>query len=221
VSQPVILGIIGSVIAVLLIVAGVDYFILNKPAPPEPIPAAQPAAAPAPTQALPAEQPPVSLQQNLESLKKTLSEVNVTGEAREVTLVISEAEANAQGANILSRTEIPEDIPIEITSVHIDFQTGNTVMTEAETVTLGFEVTIKVKSQVDIIEGKPAVEVTDVNFGFVPVPQSLKDKITELVTQKIDELLSQLTEAEFGINLEYKDINIQEETASITVLVKP
>jgi len=172
------------------------------------------------------EETDVTLEENIENLMKAIADVCAGGEAREVTLVFSEKEANEQAAELIAQTEIPEDIPLEIKNIRIDFQPGNSVLAEIETVAMGFlQATVKVKSQVGIAEGKPTVAVTEINFGIIPLPDSLKDRIADLVKERIEDLLNQLTETGLGcdgeVALAYKDIDIQEEEATITVLVYP
>ena len=230
-----------TVVAVLFILASVGYFLLSSPPPPESpqlgITSTEPSASPPkntpptklsapPRESKPTSgQPPLSFEQKLENLREAIADVCATGESREVTLVFTETEANEQAAKQLAQTEIPEDIPLEVSSVHIDFQTDNNLLTEAKTVAYGFiKFTIKVKAQIGIEEGKPRVDVTKISFGFVPLPKPLKDRITGLITQQIDGLLSQITGAELGcngkVNIEFVDIAIQESTTTVTVIIK-
>ncbi|MFC2001166.1 hypothetical protein ACFLUZ_01525 [Chloroflexota bacterium] len=241
-KSPLIL-IISAVVAVLLILAGIDYFILNPPSkepPPAEVPAPPretkpptvpptpviesktPTEPPAPAVAseTPATPPPLSLEQNMEKLGNAIADVSATGENQEVTLVLTEAEANEKAADLLTKAELPEDLPLEIKNVHIDFQTGNNLITEIEAVVYGFTGKITVKSHVSIEDGKPAVEVTDV--GVPPLP-GVKDMVSDLISQKIGALLDQLTGlgGNEGVTVEYQDIDIQEGEATITLLVKP
>ena len=233
-----ILIIISAAVALLLIAVGIiyatGYLNFNIPPPTEPVPQqAPPVKQPVPAKEseapteqpvpskeseAPIEQPPLTLEEKLEKLRKAIADVGATGESKEITLVFTETEANDLAETLLVQIEMPEDIPLQITKVHIDFQTGNNVVTEAETALL----TLKVTSHVSIEEGKPAVEVTDINL---PLPKSLKDKITILVREKTVALLDQLTQAELGsdgeVDLEYTDIDIQEEELTITLLIKP
>ncbi len=230
------LVIISITVAALLIIAGAGYFILSNLSPPEP-PTPSPAAAeppPPPSESAPPEPPaPVkeseppapSFEEKIEDFIKAMADVSASGESKEVTLVLTEAEINQQAAMVLAQAEIPEDIPLEIKSVHLDLQADNNLVNEVETVTYGFEVTIKVKTKVGIKEGKPDVEITDVSFGFIPLPAAVKDKIVDFLKQKIDDSLVQLTETGIGgngkVDLEFKDINVQEEDITITVIIKP
>ena len=230
------LVIISITVAALLIIAGAGYFIFGNLSPPEP-PTPSPAAAeppPPPSESAPPEPPaPVkeseppapSFEEKIEDFIKAMADVSASGESKEVTLVLTEAEVNQQAAMVLAQAEIPEDIPLEIKSVHLDLQADNNLVNEVETVTYGFEVTIKVKTKVGIKEGKPDVEITDVSFGFIPLPAAVKDKIVDFLKQKIDDSLVQLTETGIGgngkVDLEFKDINVQEEEMTITVIIKP
>ncbi len=230
------LVIISITVAALLIIAGAGYFIFGNLSPPEP-PTPSPAAAeppPPPSESAPPEPPaPVkeseppapSFEEKIEDFIKAMADVSATGESKEVTLVLTEAEINQQATMVLAQAEIPEDIPLEIKSVHLDLQADNNLVNEVETVTYGFEVTIKVKTKVGIKEGKPDVEITDVSFGFIPLPAAVKDKIVDFLKQKIDDSLVQLTETGIGgngkVDLEFKDINVQEEEMTITVIIKP
>ncbi len=229
--------IIITVVAALFSLAGAGYFLLSNPSQTElpqpstpptepPQPSTSPTEPPAPPRESkpPPGQPPLTFEQKMESLREAIADVCATGESQEVTLVFTEAEANNQAAELLATAEIPMDIPLEIESVYIDFQSDNNVLTETRSVIYDrFEVTIKVITQVSIEEGKPQIEVTKVSFGVVPLPQLLKDQIVGLITQQIDDLLSQLTSPEIDCNgkvdLEFKDISIQEEKLTVTVLI--
>ncbi len=220
--------IIATIVIVLFILIGVGYFLFASDrspteSPPQGTPSAEQPAPP--RESKPAsEKPALSFEQKMETLKKAVADVCAGGESKEVTLVFTEAEANNQAAKLLAQAEV-EDIPLEIKSVHIDFQADNSLAIEAKTVAYGFEVMIKVKAQVGIEEGRPEVEVSNISFGFVPLPKSLKDEIVGLITQKIDDLLSQLTQTNVAcdgkVDLEFTHINISESKATSTVIIKP
>jgi len=229
--------IIGSAIG-LLVLAGASYSLFtgdstpSEPPPPSPPPVSQPAPAEEvapppqlPPKPPPPKAPPPTSEQKIVSPQQAIADVCQSGESQKVTLVFTEAEANEQAAILLTQTEIPGDIPLEIESVHIDFQADNKVETEVKSVIYGVKATIKVKAKVSIKEGRPEVEITEVNFGFVLLPKPLKDKIIEFVSQKIDALLNQLTETEIGcegkVDLEFTNIDIQESQVTISIIVKP
>jgi len=220
--------IIVAVGGVLFILAGVGYLLSSSPPQPElPRPSVTPTqqAAPPKEAKSPSEQPPPSVEQKVESVREAIADVCATGGSREVTLAFAETEANDQAAKLLATAEIPPDIPLEVESVYIDFQSDNNVLVEAKSVILNsMKVTIKVTTHVSIEEGKPKVDITKVSFGFVPLPQPLKDRITGLITQMIDDSLNQMTEAGIGCNgkvdFKFKDISIQPEELTITVVIE-
>jgi len=69
------------------------------------------------------------------------------------------------------------------------------------------------------------VEVTEINFGFIPLPQAIKDRIVVYITQEIDNSLSQLTETTIDcdgtIGVEFRDINVQPTKMTVTVVIRP
>lgn len=226
--------------AIVFVLIGGGYFVFSNffssepppeeevPTEPPPTPEVAPTTPPAPpkesTPSPPTEPTVPSLQEKVVDFGQAVAGVLASGESQEVTLVFTEAEVNEQAARLLAQVAIPEDIPLEIKSVHIDLQPGNNLFTKAETTILGLGVTLKVNSQVSIREGKPKVDITKVSFGVIPIPGTVKDRIVDFLTQKIDELIIQLTEPEIGgkgVELEFKDISIQEDEMTITVIVKP
>lgn len=213
-------------IAILFILAGTVYIILGNPFSKEsPSPEAVPTEPPSTPITTPAKPPVPSLEEKIAGFRQSVVDVAATGESKELTLVFTEAEVNDHAAKILTQVEMPEDIPLEVKSVHIDLQPNNNLLTEAETTILGLGVTLKAGTQVSIKEGKPDVAITEVSFGFIPIPGPIKDRITAFITQKTDDLLVQLTETATGdngkVDLEFKEVNIQEEKVTITVLIKP
>ena len=240
--------IIIAVVGVLLVVAtALDIFVLHvfsdEPPPAEPTalsktpsekgstssqasPLQTTSSQANPPQATP---PAQSLEEDIQSITEAITKAATSGESREVTLVISEIEANAQAAMMLARAEIPEEIPLVINGVQVDFQRGNIVVTVVDTtlqVVFNIPVDIKITSQVGIAYGQPAVTITSISFfGSALLPRSVKDQITGLIMENLDSLLAQITEIDLGegdkVEIEYKDINIQEEEATITAIVKP
>jgi len=227
-KRPVII-IIGVIAAIILIAVGIDYFTFNPPPDEEPAPVTETNETKPPVEPAPAPEeskkqtapPATSLEQQVKSLREIVADVIATGESRETTIVITEAEANAQATKLLPQAELPEDIPMEIKGISMDFQADNNLLTKIKTVIYGFTGEIEIKSHVSIEEGKPAVKVTDIS---VPLP-GIKDTVTEFVEQKTGDLIDELTRTLVGdsdkVDLEYKEIITQEEKATITILIKP
>ena len=227
------LFIIGSAIGLLVLAsAGYSLFTGDSTPPEPPPPSTPPISEPAPVietaqlpKPSPPKPPPPTFEQKMDSLKLAIADVCHGSESQKVTLTFTEAETNEQAAKRLTQIEMPEDIPLEIESVRIDFQTDNNVETEVKSVIYRLKATIKAKAHVTIKEGKPNVELTKVNFGFLPLPKLVKNKIIELVPKKIDALLNYLTETETGcqekVDLEFTRINIEENEVTISVIARP
>ncbi|MEE8318525.1 MAG: hypothetical protein V3R36_02675 [Dehalococcoidales bacterium] len=215
------------IIAALLILGG-GYFVIRNiqlpEPPPPPVPVQPPPPAPAavpPPPAEPAPAPqPTSLEDQVTGFRQAVAEVAATGESREVILTFTEAEMTEQANRVMTRMEIPADIPLEIKGATIDLQPGNNMLTVADTTILGFDASLKVNTGVGIRDGRPDISVNDISFGMIPVPGAVKEKITALISQQTDQMLVALTEAETGgVDLEFIDMTTDEDTLSITVLV--
>ena len=179
-------------------------------------PAAQPSPSPA-QPSPPATQPPPSFEQKIENFMKEVEDARTAGESREVTLVITEDEANSEIAPRLAEIELPEDIPLEVESVHVDFQ-PDLVVTTLKGAAYGITLNIEVEAKVNVQAGKPKVEVVDIKFGWLPLPGGVKDQITGLITQKIEDLpttaLSEGTAA-LGVEWEVTKVDIQENQVTV------
>jgi hypothetical protein len=221
----IFLIIISSIVALFLVTAGIFYIIGHDAA----ITEAPPPTTPASGSPGPAEEPTPSpdkapIETGIDGLNNVTAEVYATGEPREVVIVITETEANNKAAELLPTIEIPADIPLEIEGVHLDLQPDNIVLVEAQSTLFGqLKTTIKATTQVSIVEGESRVEITRVSFGFVPVPQALKERIVSLVTENLDDFIAQLVttgNSDGGeVSLEFRDISIRQDDLTVTVLI--
>jgi len=142
-----------------------------------------------------------------------------------VTLVITEAEINEQMAMLLPRIDIPEDIPLEPKTSIVDFQPDNdivvTIESEASLFGAVVNVPIEIQSRIDIIEGMPKLEVSDVNLGSIPLP-GVKDTIADMITDSFDDLLMQYVETETAGEentvIEFTGVTVTEDDMRITML---
>ncbi|GEM_PF-3464664 len=206
--------------------AGVGgYLIANKlnapsppqPAPTTPVPAPSPAPAPAPSPAPTAQ----NFEQKIESLQNVISRVQTSGKSEEVTLTFTEAEVNEQAGLMLA--QMPPDSQFKVTSVKIDLKPNNVIAAELGAVAAGISLPVKVNVQVSVISGKPELKITGINFGFIPLPQSVKDQVSATLAKSLDDMLMQMmqTGAGGGIALEFKTITIRENDMTMTVLINP
>jgi hypothetical protein len=210
------LVLIGAVVAVFLLLNSCDREAAPAPAPtvaPAPAPAPSPAPAPAPTGS--------TIQDKLKSLEETIEKVRATGQAQEVTIGLTEAEVNAQASQAIVQETQSGDF--KVTSVKIDLKSSNVMAAELQAQALGFTIPIKVNMSVSIKDARPAVTVTDIGFGIMPVPQSMKDQIAAAIADSIDNLMVEMTENAAGddVELEFRLITIRETDMTMVVLVKP
>ena len=205
--------------------AGVGgYIIANKlkaPSPPQPAPAAAPTPTPAAPSPTPAPTTAQNFEQKIESLQDVISRVQTSGKSEEVTLTFTEAEVNEQAGMML--TQMPPDSQFKVTSVKIDLKPNNVMSAELGAVAAGISLPIKVNVQVSVISGKPDLKITSINFGFIPLPQSVKDQVSAALAKSLDDMLMQMTQTGVGggIAFEFKTITIQENDMTMTVLIKP
>jgi uncharacterized protein YpmS len=184
-----------------------------------PAPAPTGAPAPVPTPA-PAPTGP-TLQDKLKGLEEAIEKARATGQAQEVTITLTEAEVNAQASQ--SITQGTQSGDFKVTSVKIDLKQNNIMSAELQAQALGFTIPIKVNMGVSVKDAKPAVSVTDISFGLMPVPQSMKDQIAAAIADSIDDLVVEMTENAAGedVELEFRSISTKETDMTMVVLVKP
>jgi hypothetical protein len=209
---------IGGVVAVFLVFNVFDREAAPAPAPvPAPVPAAVPAPASAPAPApAPAPSGP-SIEDKIKSLEQTIEQVRTTGQPQEVTIVLTEAEVNAQAQSLAQGQQSAE---FKVLSVRIDLQPNNALSAELQAQTLGFTIPIRVNMNIGVKDDKPAVSITDINL---PVPQTMKDQIAAAIAQSIDSLMVEMTQGGVGagVAFEVRSITIRETDMTIVALVKP
>lgn len=202
-----------------------------SPAAPAPSGPASPAVAPSSGQASvgsprPREEVelPLTLEQKIEGFRQAIDRVCASGQSQEVSLVFSEAEANEQAGKLLATTVIETDIPLEITGVKIYFKDDNRVLAEIRAAIYGIKATIKTETSVTIRDGEPALEITHLGFGFLPLPGLVKDKVAQIIRQKLDELKARYGSAQMScegnIKLEFTDIDIRQGEAALTLTIR-
>jgi len=208
---------IGGVVAVFLVFNVFDREAAPAPAPAPaavPAPASAPAPAPAPAPSGP------SIEDKIKSLEQTIEQVRTTGQPQEVTIVLTEAEVNAQAQSLAQGLQSAE---FKVLSVRIDLQPNNALSAELQAQALGFTIPIRVNMNIGVKDGKPAVSITGINFGMLPVPQTMKDQIAAAIAQSIDNLMVEMTQGGVGagVAFEVRFITIRETDMTIVALVKP
>lgn len=166
----------------------------------------------------------LSFDQKVEALKQAIKEVSTTGLSQKVSLVFSEEEANQQAVALLTRTRIAADIPLEITGIKVHFLDKNRVVTEIKTVFPPFKPTIKTELNIGVSYGEPEVEIIRLSFGLLPLPNSVKERITLEMRRQIDDLIARYRGEQTGsagsIRLEFNDIEVRQAEASTTITIR-
>lgn len=216
----------GCTVAALLIVAAAGYYWLGKDRGSEPSPETAMATPSTTPKVEPSTLPPQqNLEQMLKSLQQEAAKASGRGEPVETTLTVTEEQANSEIAPRLLETEIPEELPVELEAVHFDFQ-PEAVLTELAVTAYGITVSADITAQVNIVDGKPEIEVTDIGFGWMPLPEAAKDQLTDLITTKMADLQEDALDREMAAVIGDADwsityLSIQEEQATVTLLIQP
>jgi hypothetical protein len=218
----IFLIIIGSIVALCLITAGIFYAASHNAPITEAPPSEQASPSEEPVPPPPDETP---VQTEIDGFTDATTEVYATGEPKEIDIIITETEANQKAADLVTTLEIPPDIPLEIKSIHLDLQPENIVLVEAPSTLFGrLSATARVTTQVSIEAGEPKVEITKISFGLIPVPQSLKDEIDSLITEKIGDFTAHLITPEVDgggeVSLEFRDISIRQDDLTVSVVIR-
>ncbi len=142
----------------------------------------------------------------LDSLKTQAKETSETGEKTEVSLVITEKEANSKLVQLLAEGELP------LKKILINFGDGyfliSTVMdapgVDAKTGAIG---------RIEISKGKPKVVLAEFNLGKLPLPKSVKIKVEQLLN-----IMVNLQVADFPV--EISDVQIKNHQLTVTGTTK-
>ncbi len=142
----------------------------------------------------------------LDSLKTQAKESSETGEKTEVSLVITEKEANSKLVQLLAEGELP------LKKILINFGDGyfliSTVMdapgVDAKTGAIG---------RIEISKGKPKVVLAEFNLGKLPLPKSVKIKVEQLLN-----IMVNLQVADFPV--EISDVQIKNHQLTVTGTTK-
>jgi len=142
----------------------------------------------------------------LDSLKTQAKETSETGEKTEVSLVITEKEANSKLVQLLAEGELP------LKKILINFGDGyfliSTVMdapgVDAKTGAIG---------RIEISKSKPKVVLAEFNLGKLPLPKSVKIKVEQLLN-----IMVNLQVADFPV--EISDVQIKNHQLTVTGTTK-
>jgi len=123
-----------------------------------------------------------SLNQKLETLQNEIKVAVEAKEEREVSLIITEEEANSKLVEVLAEDKMP------FKEILFNFREDN-VFGFSVLDTPGLKIKVAVKAKLEIAEGRTKVVVEDLNLGKLPLPKSMNEGagyimqiLTELIT---------------------------------------
>lgn len=151
---------IGGIVVLLLVMLGVSYCLLSLSPP------------------LKAEMTPVLMtaeavqrfDQKVETFVAEIEAAVAEGQEKQVSLVISEEEANSKLVDILAEG----DMPLE--NVLINFLEGEFLACGIADIP-GIDVQVAVRGRVEMMENGPKVVTEDVNLGRLPLSQGMRNGI--------------------------------------------
>jgi len=144
--------------------------------------------------------------EKLDSIKTQAKEASETGEKEEISLVITEKEVNSKLVQLLAEGELP------LKKILVNFGDGffliSAVMdapgADAKTGAIG---------RIEISKGKPKVALAEFNLGKLPLPESVKIKVEQLLNMMLN-----LQVADFPV--EISDVQIKNHQIAVTGTTK-
>lgn len=128
-----------------------------------------------------------------------------------ITLRITEQELTSKAAELLSKDSAQSQY--DIRNVQIRLLPGE-VLTTASVKMGGFDLPLTIKAQMEAKDGRPAVTVTEMDLGPMPLPGSLRDQITNTFQSEMSKIWADSP-------IEIQEIRIEQGVAIISGLAKP
>ncbi|MBM4446837.1 MAG: hypothetical protein FJ023_05730 [Chloroflexi bacterium] len=147
-----------------------------------------------------------SFDQKLDSLDTQIKAAIDDREKRELSLVITEKEANSKLVQMLAEGELP------LKRILINFGDGY-FLSYAVVDAPGIDAKTGLIGRIDIGEGKPRVVIDEFNLGKLPLPESAKVRVEQLVNVIVRLQIS-------DVPLEITNVEIKDRQLTITGTVK-
>ncbi|RLC73293.1 MAG: hypothetical protein DRI26_01195 [Chloroflexi bacterium] len=164
---------IGSLIGLMLIFAGIAYYLITQP------PAIKEEMRPVEVSAEAAR----SLEQKLEAFQQEVQQAAQAGEQKEVRLEITEEELNAKINEYLKELAAREELSIDVEDVQVNVKDGKLLLAgEAEV--SGVKVQGGVEASVKTEDGRVKLEINRVDLGRFPLPSNVKEKVMNLIPEE-------------------------------------
>ncbi len=201
-----------AIIAAVMVLAIIVYNLTSPSGP-----AGQPEAVPLTNPGSEA----MSIDFKLAQLKKDLDAAYTSGQAREISLTLTEPEANEAAVRQIRASG--SQIAMQIKGISVDIQKGNLMQISIDAVTFGITYSMTVTANIRVNNG-----ALDIQINSVEVPlllTSYKDSISGMVKQETELMLKQLTSGGLGydskIDLQFTDVQTDDSSIIVKALAKP
>lgn len=179
-AKKILIG-IGAFIVLVLIVAGIGYYLLTS----------RPAAPPLPS-GLPPEITEVSpeaatrLEKKIDAFNREVKEAQAAGEKKEITLVVTEGEVNSLINKELMGAppaDLPADLKLEEAKVYLR---EGLLRFDILANIAGIKITAITMAEIAVVDGKPRIKVKSIDFGKLPLPGAVTDRLTNFLTNQLE-----------------------------------
>jgi hypothetical protein len=163
-----IIGIvIGSIIVLVLIIAGVVWFLMSRPS--------------KLTKDVTLVVPSAAASQSLDNKWQTFqTEVTQSQPGTPVTITLTQQEVDSKINDGLKTANLPAGLTVSKMNVNL---TDGKILLAATVQYSVFSGNAGMVATVDIVNGQPTITVTNIDMGSLPFPQSLKDQLKSLIPQ--------------------------------------
>jgi len=158
--------VIGSVLVLVLIVVAIAWILLSRPS------KIAAGVTPVPSN----EQAAQSLDTKWNSFNSTIAQSSA---GTPVTVTLTQEEVNSKVNAEIGSVSLPDGLTVS--KVNVNLQDGQIILS-ADIKYSVFSGRAGMTATVQIVSGQPTVVVTNVDMGALPIPQSVQDKLTGLIS---------------------------------------
>ncbi len=150
-----------------------------------------------------------SFDQKIAQVGQAVSTAQKTSKPVPVTLRVTEQELTSKVAEIGTL----QSGELQARDVQIRLVPGK-IVTTAKVSFMGLDVPVTLTATVSVRDGKPHVVVQNVQFGGLPLPDTLKNQLVDTIQWQMDEAWEDLP-------VQVQEVRIEQGVAIITGLAKP
>ena len=158
--------VIGSILVLVIIVAAIAWILLSRPSKI----AAGVTSVPSNAQAA------QSLDTKWSNFNNTIAQSTA---GTQVTVTLTQEEVNSKVNAQMSTVTLPDGLTVS--DVNVNLKDGQ-ILLSADMKYSIFSGNAGMTAAVQIVDGQPTVVVTNVDMGSLPIPQSMKDQLTGLIS---------------------------------------